>query len=117
MKVTIEKIFETQTFGSNGFKKREWVGVDYSNQTYPQYLKFELLKDACEKIDEFTEGQVVDVEFNIRGNKYDNPEKGVQYFVSLQSWKITANNGTGDITPEHSANQSIAIGESDALPF
>lgn len=112
MKVTIEKIFETQTFES-GFKKREFIGVDNENPTYPQYLKFELLKDNCEKLDTFKEGQAVDVEFNIRGSKYEHQTKGTMYFVSLQAWKIAANNGTSDITPEFESNNS----ESEPLPF
>ncbi len=88
MKVRLEKVFEIETFPS-GFQKRVFIGVDESNADYPQYLKFELLKEACTKIDEFTVGKLIDVEFNIRGNKYENPTKGTQYFVSLQCWRIS----------------------------
>ena len=88
MKVIIETINQTETFGS-GFQKREFIGVDNSNPDYPQPIKFEAVKDNCQKLDAFKVGQEVDVEFNIRGNRWTNKEGKEIIFNSLQVWKIT----------------------------
>ena len=115
MKVKLKEVFETQTFPS-GFQKREFIGVDQSNPTYPQYLKFELLKDACTKIDGFTVGNIIDVEFNIRGNKHENPTKGTQYFVSLQAWRLS---GAGEAPNQAGTPQAEtpSSNEAEDLPF
>ena len=46
-------IGDTQTFGSNGFKKREFVISFSDNPEYPQFRKIELTKDKCELLDHF----------------------------------------------------------------
>lgn len=111
IEVKLEKVFETKTFDS-GFKKREFVGIDESNPSYPQYIKFELIKDACDKIDGFNIGDVIEVNYNIRGNKYENPEKGTQYFVSLNAWKIEPKG----VQVSNDANPELE-GEGEPLPF
>jgi len=104
MKVTIESIGETQSFGESGFTKREFVGVDNSNTDYPQPIKFEVVKDKCAELDKFNTGQDVDVEFNIRGNRWTNKDGKEVIFNSLSVWKIAASEGTHDLTPAHEAN-------------
>lgn len=107
MKVTIEKIGETQTFGTD-FTKREIIGVDNSNPQYPVPIKFEVTKDKCPELDKFSVGQEVDVDFNIRGNRWTNPKNEEVIFNSLQIWRIKASEGAHDITPEHDANEKLA---------
>lgn len=111
MIVTIEKIEETQTFGS-GFQKREWIGVDNSNADYPQPIKFEVVKDKCSELDNFKVGQIVDVEFNIRGNRWTNKEGKEVIFNSLSVWKITTSEQPHDLTGDHEANA-----EAEKLPW
>lgn len=77
---TIKLINETQTFDS-GFQKREFVVT--TKEQYPQDLKIELIKDKCDKLDSFGEGQEVEVAINLRGNEYNG-----KYYVNLQGWKI-----------------------------
>jgi hypothetical protein len=109
MIVIIESISETQTFDS-GFQKREFVGVDNSNPDYPQPIKFEVTQQKVDLLDKFGVGEEVDVEFNIRGNRWTNP-KGVEViFNSLQAWKINAAVGTA--TAEQQQEN-----EGDVLPF
>ncbi len=128
MKVTIEKIEATQTFGS-GFTKREFIGVDNSSIQYPQPIKFEVVKDKCSELDDFRVGQEVNVEFNIRGNRWTNKEGKEVIFNSLSVWKIEAIDAPQDITPTHDGNKAesdipnwmkgaggVAVDESD-LPF
>ncbi|MGB0992923.1 MAG: DUF3127 domain-containing protein [Akkermansiaceae bacterium] len=77
----LKVIFETQSFPS-GFTKREFV-LTTGDENYPQDIKFELIKDKCEWLDKFSQGQDVTVNFDIRGNEY----KG-KYYVNLNCWKI-----------------------------
>lgn len=76
----ILSIHETETFNS-GFKKRTFILK--TDEKYPQELKFDVLKDDVDKLDAFTVGQTVDVQFNIRGNEYNG-----KHFVDLTAWSI-----------------------------
>jgi len=85
---TIKVIFAEQSFPS-GFTKREFV-VTTAADRYPQDLKFELVKDKCNLINSFTEGQEVTVSFDIRGNEYNG-----KYFVNLSAWKVQSGSQGG----------------------
>ena len=90
MKVTIEKIKDTQVFES-GFQKREFHGVDNSNPEYPTPYKLELIKDKCSLLDAFKIGQEVNVEYNINGNRWTSPKTNEEtIFNSFVVWKIEA---------------------------
>ena len=92
---TIKLISETQNFPS-GFTKREFV-VTTGDSKYPQDLKFEVVKDKCQILDDYKEGQDVQVNFDIRGNEYNG-----KYFVNLSCWKLSAKDGSGGDSGEHS---------------
>ncbi len=83
---TIKLINETQTFPS-GFSKREFV-ITTEHDKYPQDLKFEVVKDRCDMLDQFEVGQKVQLNFDIRGNEYKD-----RYYVNLSCWKIQAAEG------------------------
>ena len=113
MKVIIESIGETQSFGTGDFKKREWVGVDNSNPTYPTPIKFECIKDKCSLLDAFAVGEEVEVEYNITGNRWTNP-KGVEViFNGFQAWKIESVSGSTNQTPSNVASNDPSLD----LPF
>ena len=89
IKGIIKKISETVQI-SDRFRKREFV-VEYANNAdYPQPLQFELVKDRCELLDSFQEGQEVEVHFELRGREWTTPKGQVKYFNSLQAWKRVA---------------------------
>lgn len=113
MKVTIESIDKTKSFGDKGFTKREFIGVDNSNTEYPQPIKFEGIKDMCIQLDGYKVGQVVDVEFNIRGNRWMNKEGNQVIFNSLQVWKITP--ATSNVVASNAIDE-VEEDESE-LPF
>ncbi|TDI69097.1 MAG: DUF3127 domain-containing protein [Bacteroidetes bacterium] len=70
------------------FKKREFI-VEYAdNPQYPEFIKFELIQDKCDLIDDLKVDQEVDVHFNLRGRKWTDPKGEVKYFNSLQAWRI-----------------------------
>lgn len=82
MEVTgvIKVIMETETFDS-GFSKRGFVVT--TSEQYPQDIKLEFVKEKCDILDKYTEGQEVTVGFNLRGNEYNG-----KYYVNLNAWKI-----------------------------
>jgi hypothetical protein len=84
----IKLISDTQTFPS-GFSKREFV-VTTADSKYPQDLKFEVVKDKCSILDNYKEGQDVQVNFDIRGNEYNG-----KYYVNLSCWKLAGGSGGG----------------------
>ena len=87
LKGTLKEIFDTQHI-SDRFTKREFV-VEYAdNPQYPQYIKFELTQDKVDLIDQFKVGDEVDVQFNVRGRAWTNPQGVTQYFNTLQAWRL-----------------------------
>ena len=85
----ILEISETQQI-TQTFKKREFV-VEYAeNPQYPEFIKFELIQDKCQLLDKFKVGDSLDVSFNLKGRKWDDPKGGVKYFNSLQAWRLQA---------------------------
>lgn len=83
------EVEETQQI-TDSFRKREFV-VEYAeNPQYPEYVKFELIQDRVDQINEFKPGQEIKVSFNIKGRKWNDPKGGVKYFNSLQAWRIEA---------------------------
>ncbi len=108
---------ETQTIGDS-FRKREFVLEYAENPTYPELIKFEFIQDKCELLDAYNVGQNVTVDYNLKGRKWTDPKGVDKYFNTLQAWRISADNGTHDVTPEHTSANNIASGvEVDDLPF
>lgn len=110
----IKVIMETQTFES-GFQKREVVVT--TEETYPQDIKLEFVKDKCLLLDMYQEGQSVTVGFNLRGNEYNG-----KYYVNLQAWKIGHNDGTEVLLAEVqekklNATNNVDEPDSSGLPF
>jgi hypothetical protein len=94
----IKVILDEQAFPS-GFRKREFV-VTTAEDRFPQDVKFELIKDKIELINDFQEGDNVKVSFDIRGNEY----KG-RYFVNLAAWRIQKAGEPGGEEPEARRDQ------------
>lgn len=85
------------------FKKREFVLElieEFNGQPsqYVNYAKMQLVQNKCELLDRFTEGDVLKVNFNIKGNRYERDGK-VSYFSNLDAWRVeradAANNQQG----------------------
>ena len=71
---------DIQTFES-GFTKR--VFAIETDDKYPQKVPFELFKDSVDLIESYNIGDIVKVQFNIRGNEYNG-----KYYCSLNAWRI-----------------------------
>lgn len=77
----VHAIHDTQTFAS-GFQKREFI-IETNEEKYPQQIKLEAVKDACDILDLYEEGDPITVSFNIRGNEFNG-----KHYVNLQAWKF-----------------------------
>lgn len=82
----VKMIGETQTFGSNGFRKRELVIT--TEEQYPQHIMIEFVQDKSDLLNNYAVGQDVKVSINLRGREWTNPQGEVKYFNSIQGWRI-----------------------------
>ncbi|MDW5287263.1 DUF3127 domain-containing protein [Formosa sp. PL04] len=84
----VKMVSETQTFGSNGFRKRELVVT--TEEQYPQHILVEFVQDKTDLLNNFSVGQNVKVSINLRGRDWVNPQGETKYFNSIQGWRIEA---------------------------
>lgn len=82
----IKVLGDTQTFGNNGFRKREVVVT--TEEQYPQHLMVEFVQDKCDLLNNFNIGQPVKISINLRGREWTNPQGETKYFNSIQGWRI-----------------------------
>lgn len=83
----IKLITPVQTFGNNGFQKRELVIV--TEEQYPQPIIIEFTQGNCDLLNAFQVGEIVKVDFNIRGREWLSPQGEMKYFNSLNGWRVT----------------------------
>ena len=124
----IQSIGVTQSFGNNGFTKRDIVIAEEGTK-YPNPVKFTLKKDNCALADNFHEGDKVTVTASINGREWENKAKGItQYFVDLDAYKIEDGNGQGQAKtggkkgngvppPAEPTEQDFETNEDDEMPF
>ena len=121
----IKIIGEEQTFGTNGFRKRELIVT--TQEQYPQTLMIEFVQDKCDLLNSYQVGQDVKININLRGREWVNPEGVTKYFNSVQGWaiQVISNNPVGTETPPFPTQEagtkpdvSKTEGETeDDLPF
>lgn len=108
---------------SDKFKKREFVIEKKETggaAVFIDYIKFQLVQDKCDLINESFLNEEIKIWFNLKGNKWERDGK-VNYFTNLDAWKIEKISSSGsnqegqtgntidDIPPE--------IDELSDLPF
>lgn len=109
------KIIEVQPVNqvSDKFRKREFViekKETGGSALFVDYIKFQLVQDKCDLINESFLNEEVKIWFNLRGNKWERDGR-VNYFTNLDAWKIeriSADTG--------SQNQSLTGTFEDAPP-
>lgn len=77
----IRIIGNTESFGANGFTKRQIV-VDTDEQ-YSQALAIDFVKDKCTILDNYNVGDQVKVSYNLRGNEFNG-----KFYCNIQGWRI-----------------------------
>src|SRR5690606_10928185 len=117
----IKMIGETQTFGNNGFRKRELVIT--TEEQYPQHILIEFTHDKCDLLNNAQVGRSVKVGINLRGREWVNPQGETKYFNSIQGWRIeTLDQGNTTTamptaTPQQAFEPALPEEGHDDLPF
>jgi hypothetical protein len=116
----VKLIGEVQTFGANGFRKRELVVT--TDDQYPQMIMIEFVQDKTDLLNNYKVGQDVKVSINLRGREWINPQGEAKYFNSIQGWRIEGISG-GDsaqnLPPvdQFEPASNVSDDEPDDLPF
>lgn len=84
----IKILGETQTFGNNGFRKREIVIT--TEEQYPQHIMVEFVQDKTDLLNTYQIGQQVKININLRGREWVSPQGETKYFNTIQGWRIEA---------------------------
>lgn len=121
----VKMIGETQSFGSNGFRKREVVVT--TEEQYPQHIMVEFVQDKVDLLNNFQVGQPVKISINLRGREWVDPQGVTKYFNSIQGWRIetlqpAAPQGGAPIPPMPPADAfepatNLNTDDHDDLPF
>jgi len=75
---------------SDKFRKREFVIEKKDtggSSVFIDYIKFQLVQDKCDLINESFLNEEVRIWFNVKGNRWEKDGR-VSYFTNLDAWKI-----------------------------
>lgn len=72
---------------SEAFSKREFV-LTVVDGAFSNDILIQLTKDKCALIDAFNIGDMLEIELNLSGKCWINPQGEEKYFNSLNAWKI-----------------------------
>lgn len=103
--------FDTQKV-SDKFSKRDFVLATDLSAPYPQFVSFQVTQDRCSVLDSYNLGDEVKVSFNLKGREYNNPTKGMQYFNTLECWRIEKTN-----VVQSNTQAPVNKSDNDDLPF
>lgn len=99
---------------SDKFRTRELIIKTDTESQYPQTVAFQLTQDRVDKIDGYQAGDMVTVNFNLRGREWTSPQGEVKYFNTLEVWRVERTSGEQAQQPV--TTQPTQPG-SDGLPF
>jgi hypothetical protein len=91
---------------SDKFRKREFViekKESGGTAVFIDYLKFQLVQDKCDLINESFLQEEIKISFNLKGNKWERDGK-INYFTNLDAWRIERASGAGqqqNFTPKN----------------
>jgi hypothetical protein len=108
---------------SDKFKKREFIiekKETGGSAVFVDYIKFQLVQDKCDLINESFLHDEVKIWFNIKGNRWERDGK-VNYFTNLDAWKIERSSGAAADQPAQARSRIDDIppenDELSDLPF
>jgi hypothetical protein len=108
---------------SDKFRKREFViekKESGGGAVFVDYIKFQLIQDKCDLINESFLNEEVKIWFNLKGNKWERDGR-INYFTNLDAWKIEKISAQGKETnvQSHTAleDNPPEIDELSDLPF
>jgi hypothetical protein len=108
---------------SDKFRKREFV-IEKKEAggaaIFIDYIKFQLVQDKCDLINESFLNEEIKIWFNLKGNKWERDGK-INYFTNLDAWKIEklSSLDRDQHIPSHTALEDIPSenDELSDLPF
>ena len=77
----LHKKYDKETKGEV-FEVREFV-ILTDDGKYPQHIKFQLTQDRCNLLDQYKEGETINVHFDLRGREWQD-----NYFTNLNAWRL-----------------------------
>ncbi|RMD72725.1 MAG: DUF3127 domain-containing protein [Bacteroidetes bacterium] len=113
------KKFDTEV-KSERFQAREFVLL-VEDGPYPQYVKFQLTQERCNLIDQYEEGDLIKVHFDLRGREWQG-----KFFTNLNAWRIESAQSDAPATPDAppaegdfptAADEPADTGDFEDLPF
>jgi len=110
---TLKAKFDTQKV-SDRFQKREFVLTTDASTPYPQHVSFQVTQDKCGILDQYSEGEELRVQFNLRGREWNGPQ-GIKYFNTLEAWRIEKIQG-GNNSGQSTQNTNQATNSNTAAP-
>lgn len=114
---TIKKIEDTQQI-TDSFRKRGVVVT--TEEQYPQHIMVEFVQDKVNLLDNYQEGDKVNIGINLRGREWTSPQGEVKYFNSIQGWRIEKKDGqaaSAEGAPAMPPMPPMPDNEDDDLPF
>ena len=107
----IKRISDIQQI-TDTFKKREFV-IETDEQ-YPQKISFQFTQDRTSILDNYSVGQKVEIDYNLRGREWTNPEGVLKYFNTIEGWRIKSLEQASPLS--ESQSETTTEGDDD-LPF
>lgn len=101
----VHEVGETQQV-TDKFKKRDLVvKLVGDNPEYVDYVKFEATQDRVTNFDGLSEGDSVEVFFNLQGRPWTNKDGVTSYFNSLNAWRVNPLNQQEGVGAEMTASE------------
>ncbi|MEE9334922.1 MAG: DUF3127 domain-containing protein [Granulosicoccaceae bacterium] len=83
----LHKIFPTEQ-KTEKFSAREFV-IELVDGKFPEFIKFQLTQDKCALMDDYSEGDEIVVDFDLRGREWNE-----RYFTNLNAWRVAKADGS-----------------------
>jgi spore germination protein YaaH len=108
-KGTVVNVTPLQTI-SDKFRKQDFT-IKTFDEKYPQFLTFQVVNDKCDLVANLNAGDVVEVNYNLRGREWNSPEGVTKYFNTVEAWSINLSSEPVQTTPAPTNE------DDDDLPF
>lgn len=94
------------------FKKREFVietSEDVNGSVYTNFIKMQLVQNRCELLDRYNEGDLIKVNFGLKGNRWEKDGK-TNFITNLDAWRIeSASVAAGPVSTGHTVNTAPTV--------
>ena len=105
----LHRVFPTEQ-KSASFSTREFV-LEIPDGNYPQLIKFQAVQDRCGILDNFSEGDLVRVSFDLRGREWNG-----KYLTNLNAWRMDAGGGESQSSSSQAPSRSKAAPAAENFP-